>query len=157
WRLDIPTKGTLEGLTLLAHPDATAPLAPGQVRIAVRAAGLNFRDVLTALGMYPGEAGPLGGEGAGGVLGVSVDVTDFAPGDPVMGVFPSAFGPIAVIDHRFVTRIPAGWSFTQAASVPVVFLTAYYGLVDLAHLEPGERLLVHAAAGGVGMAAVQLA
>jgi NADPH:quinone reductase-like Zn-dependent oxidoreductase len=113
--------------------------------------------VLNALGMYPGEAGPLGGEGAGVVLEVGTDVTHLAPGDRVMGLFPAAFGPIAVADHRMVTRMPEGWSFPQAASIPVVFLTAYYGLVDLGHLKPGERVLVHAAAGGVGMAAVQLA
>ena len=157
WRLHIPTQGTFEGLTIVAHPDATAPLAPGQVRLAVRAAGLNFRDVLNTLGMYPGEAGPLGIEGAGVITEVSPDVTGFAPGDRVMGLFPGAFGPVAVADHRLITRIPAGWSFIQAACVSVVFLTAYYSLVDLGHLQPGERLLVHAAAGGVGMAAVQLA
>jgi NADPH:quinone reductase-like Zn-dependent oxidoreductase/acyl carrier protein len=69
----------------------------------------------------------------------------------------AAFGPIAVTDHRLLTRIPAGWSFVDAASVPVVFLTAYHGLVDLAGLKAGERVLLHAAAGGVGMAATQLA
>nr|QDA77044.1 polyketide synthase [Jahnella sp. MSr9139] len=157
WRLHIPTKGNLEALSLVAHPDATAPLAEGQVRIAVHAAGLNFRDVLNALGMYRGEAGPLGHEGAGVVIEVSPDVTRFAPGDRVMGIFPAAFGPVAVADHRLITSIPAGWSFAQAAGVPVVFLTAYHGLITLGHLQPGERLLVHAAAGGVGMAAVQLA
>src|SRR5262249_2021160 len=65
WRLDVITRGTLDALALVVHPDATAPLAPEQVRIAVRAAGLNFRDVLNALGTYPGEAGFLGLEGAG--------------------------------------------------------------------------------------------
>src|SRR5262249_32704249 len=70
WRLDIPTKGTLESLALIPYPDATRPLAHGEVRVAVHAAGLNFRDVLDALGMYPGDAGPLGGEGAGVVIDV---------------------------------------------------------------------------------------
>src|SRR2546429_6189315 len=73
-----------------------------------------------------------------------------------MGLMGEAFGPLAVADRRLVVRMPAGWSYAQAASVPVVYLTAYYGLVDLAGLGRGERLLVHAAAGGVGMAAVQL-
>src|SRR5262249_11864439 len=67
------------------------------------------------------------------------------------------FGPVAVADHQSVSRIPDGWSFVQAASVPIVFMTAYRGLIDLGQLKRGERLLVHAAAGGVGMAAVQLA
>ncbi|WP_394849578.1 SDR family NAD(P)-dependent oxidoreductase [Pendulispora brunnea] len=157
WRLDIPNKGTLESLTLTAHPDAAAPLAPGYVRLAVHAAALNFRDVLDALGMYPGDPGALGQEGAGVVLEVGPGVTHVAPGDRVMGIIGGAFGPTAVTDHRLLTRMPAGWSFRDAASVSVVFLTAYYALVDLARLQPGERILVHAAAGGVGMAATQLA
>ncbi|MGK3968057.1 type I polyketide synthase [Sorangium sp. So ce1667] len=157
WRLDIPTKGTLENLTLVPHHEAIAPLAHGQVRIAVHAAGLNFRDVLDALGMYPGDAGPLGAEGAGVVLEVGPGVTRLAPGDRVMGLLHAGFGPIAVTDHRVLIPIPHGWSFIEAASAPIVFLTAYYGLVDLARLQPGQKLLIHAATGGVGMAAGQLA
>jgi NADPH:quinone reductase-like Zn-dependent oxidoreductase/thioesterase domain-containing protein len=126
------------------------------VRIAVRAAGLNFRDVLIALGLYPGDA-PLGSEAAGVVLEVGAGITDLAPGDRVFGLVLDAFGPLAIADRRLVVPMPAGFTFAQAAAIPVVYLTAYYGLVDLAALAPGERLLVHAAAGGVGMAAVQLA
>ncbi|WP_437592933.1 type I polyketide synthase [Sorangium sp. So ce1000] len=157
WRLHIPNKGTLENLTLVDHLDAIAPLAHGQVRIAVHAAGLNFRDVLDALGMYPGDPGPLGAEGAGVVLEVGPGVTSLAPGDRVMGLLHAGFGPIAVTDHRLLIPIPQGWSFFEAASAPIVFLTAYYGLLDLARLQPGQKLLIHAATGGVGMAAVQLA
>ncbi len=155
WRLGIEQKGSLEGLGIIAS-DADRPLAAGEVRIGVRAAGLNFRDVLIALGMYPGEA-PLGSEAAGVVLEVGSAVDDLAVGDRVLGLMADPFGPVAVTDRAMVARMPAGWSFAQAASVPVVFLTAYYGLVDLAGLKPGERVLVHAAAGGVGMAAVQIA
>ena len=157
WRLHIPAQGTLDQLTLVACPEAAAPLADGQVRIAVRAAGLNFRDVAVALGMVPNDTRPLGGEGAGVVVETGPGVTRVAVGDRVMGLFHAAFAPVAVADQRTVTRIPEGWSFAEAASVPVVFLTAYYALVDLAHLRRGERLLVHAAAGGVGTAAVQIA
>jgi acyl transferase domain-containing protein/NADPH:quinone reductase-like Zn-dependent oxidoreductase/NADP-dependent 3-hydroxy acid dehydrogenase YdfG/acyl carrier protein len=157
WRLDIAGKGSLENLFLAPSAEAAAELAPGEVRLAVRAAGVNFRDVLNALGMYPGEAGPLGFEGAGVVTEVGADVTRFAAGDRVMGIFGGAFGPRAVADHRMLAAVPAGWSFERAASVPSVFLTAYYGLRDLAGLAAGESVLVHAAAGGVGMAAVQLA
>jgi len=156
WRLDLVGEGTLESLALVAAPAATAALEPGQVRLAMRAAGLNFRDVLCALGMYPGEV-DIGGEGAGVVLEVGSGVDDLEVGDRVMGLLPGACGPIAVGEQRLLARIPEGWSFAQAASVPVVFLTAYYGLVDLADLQPGESVLIHAAAGGVGMAAVQLA
>ncbi|MEW9522215.1 SDR family NAD(P)-dependent oxidoreductase, partial [Streptomyces tubercidicus] len=157
WRLDIQDKGTLENLRLAECPEATAELGAGQVRIGVRAAGVNFRDVLNALGMYPGEAGALGSEGAGVVLEVGPGVPDLKPGDRVMGMFFGAFGPLAVADHRLLARIPDGWSFAQAASVPVVFLTAYYALVELGDVQAGESVLVHSAAGGVGMAAVQVA
>jgi mycoketide-CoA synthase len=157
WRLHIPTKGTLESLALVAHPEALAPLGEGEVRVAVRAAGLNFRDVLDALGMVPGDPGPLGSEGAGVVLEVGPGVTSLGAGDRVLGMLRGAFGPIAVTDHRLLARIPSGWSYVDAAANVVAFLTAYYGLVDLARVQPGERVLIHAAAGGVGMAATQLA
>ncbi|TDT97691.1 acyl transferase domain-containing protein [Streptomyces sp. 846.5] len=157
WRLDIEQKGTLEGLALVSSPDAIQELTAGQVRVSVRAAGVNFRDVLNTLGMYPGEARDFGLEGAGVVTEVGLDVVGLAVGDRVMGMFPWAFGPVAVADARTVVRIPAGWSFAQAASVPIVFLTAYYALMDLGSVRAGQRVLVHAAAGGVGMAAVQLA
>jgi NADPH:quinone reductase-like Zn-dependent oxidoreductase/NAD(P)-dependent dehydrogenase (short-subunit alcohol dehydrogenase family)/acyl carrier protein len=156
WRLDVERRGTFDGLALVHSPEAEAPLQAGQVRIAVRAAGLNFRDVLLALGVYPGEA-TIGGEGSGIVLEVGPEVSTLAVGDRVMGLLDGAIGPFVVADSRLLARIPEGWSFTQAASVPIAFLTAYYALVDLAGLKRGERLLVHAAAGGVGMAAVQIA
>ncbi|MDQ0841387.1 SDR family NAD(P)-dependent oxidoreductase [Streptomyces sp. V1I6] len=157
WRMDIEDKGTLNNLTLVPSPESEAPLEPGQVRVAVRAAGLNFRDVLNALGMYPGDPGLMGSEGAGIVLETGPGVTDLAPGDRVMGMLPGAFGPLTVVDRRMIAPIPEGWTFAEAASVPIVFMTAYYALHDLASLREGESLLVHAAAGGVGMAAVQLA
>ncbi|WP_316527789.1 SDR family NAD(P)-dependent oxidoreductase [Kitasatospora brasiliensis] len=155
WRLRSAGKGTLDGLAATACP--REPLGPGQVRIAVRAAGVNFRDVLIALGMYPGEEALIGGEAAGVVTEVAPDVTRFAPGDRVFGLFPGAIATFADTDHRMVARVPEGWTFAEAAVVPVVFLTAYYGLRDLADIQPGQRLLVHTATGGVGMAAVQLA
>ncbi|WP_443064641.1 type I polyketide synthase [Streptomyces sp. NBC_00582] len=157
WRLDIAEQGTLEGLALRPVPEAEAELPPGHVRIAVRAAGVNFRDVLNALGMYPGDAKDFGLEGAGVVTEVGPEVSGLAVGDRVMGLFSGSFGPVAVADARTVARIPAGWTFAQAASAPLVFLTAYYALDDLAGLRAGESVLVHAAAGGVGMAALQLA
>ncbi|WP_345621090.1 SDR family NAD(P)-dependent oxidoreductase [Streptomyces ziwulingensis] len=157
WRLVLDGKGTLENLKAVPCPEVMQPLGPGQVRIAVRAAGLNFRDVLIALGMVPEQHALMGAEGAGVILETGPGVTDLVPGDRVTGYFDGAFGPVAVADRRLLARIPEGWTFTQAASVPVVFLTAYYGLVDLGHLRPGESVLVHAAAGGVGIAAVQLA
>ncbi|MBB2915617.1 NADPH:quinone reductase-like Zn-dependent oxidoreductase/acyl carrier protein [Streptosporangium becharense] len=156
WRLEITRPGTLDNLALTPCDAADRPLEPGQVRVAIRAAGLNFRDVMIALGMYPDRA-DLGADAAGLVVEVGPGVTRLAPGDRVMGLIDAGFGPYAVTDHRMVVRMPRGWTFAQAASVPAVFATAYYGLVDLAGLEAGEKVLVHAAAGGVGVAAVQLA
>ncbi|MDX3580158.1 SDR family NAD(P)-dependent oxidoreductase, partial [Streptomyces sp. FL07-04A] len=156
WRLGSTGKGTLENVALTPAPQAGEPLAAGRVRVAVRAVGMNFRDVLIALGSYPGEA-PLGSEGAGVVVEAGPGVTSVAVGDRVMGLFSDGAGPLAVTDHRTLARIPEGWTFTEAAATPIVFLTAYYGLVDLAGLRRGERLLVHSAAGGVGMAALQIA
>ncbi|WP_078956042.1 type I polyketide synthase [Streptomyces sp. NRRL B-1140] len=157
WRLAAPRTGTLDVLALQPCPEAAGPLAPGQVRLAVSVAGVNFRDVLTVLGMYPGDAGLLGQEGAGVVTEVGPEVTGLAPGDRVMGLFRGAFGPVAVADHRTLVRVPDGWSDAEAATAPLVFLTAYHALVELAALRPGETVLIHSAAGGVGMAAVQLA
>ncbi len=156
WHLDAPGRGTLEGLSLVQSPRAADALAPNEVRVAVRAGGLNFRDVLIALGRYPDDDS-IGSEGAGVVLEVGAAVCDLAVGDRVMGLMADAFGPVAVSDRRLLARMPAGWSFAEAASVPVAFLTAYYGLVERAGLRAGERLLVHAGAGGVGMAAIGLA
>ncbi|WP_061289095.1 type I polyketide synthase [Herbidospora cretacea] len=154
WRLHVETKGTLDALTLA--PVAIEPLRPHEVRVGVRAAGLNFRDVLNALGMYPEPAGLLGGEVAGVVLEAGADAP-FAPGDRVFGMAAGGFGPQVVTDHHFLARMPDGWSFEVAASVPIVFLTALYAFTDLGHLKRGEKVLIHAAAGGVGMAAVQVA
>ncbi|MEU8814275.1 type I polyketide synthase [Actinoplanes sp. NPDC048796] len=156
WRLENPVRGTLDTLRPVPCPEAAAPLAEHEIRVAVRAAGMNFRDVLNALGLYPGEAGALGLEGAGVVLETGAGVRGLRAGDRVMGLMRGSYGPTVVTDHRLVVPIPAGWSFGTAASVPVAYLTAYHALVGLAALRPGESLLVHAAAGGVGTAAVQL-
>ncbi|MFI1569163.1 polyketide synthase dehydratase domain-containing protein, partial [Streptomyces sp. NPDC020490] len=156
WLLSTSGAGTLDGLAFVPSDAHEIQLAAGEVRVAVRAAGLNFRDVLVALGMYPGHA-HMGNEGSGVVTEVGPGVTDLRVGDRVTGLIRGAFGPVAVVDRRLVVRIPDDWTFEQAAAIPTVFLTAYYGLVDLAGLRAGERVLVHSAAGGVGMAAVQLA
>jgi len=158
-RLDTRRAGTLDNLALLPAPalPAAGELAAGQVLIGVRAAGLNFRDVLIALGMYPQAGAVMGGEGAGVVAAVGPGTPGLAVGDRVLGMFQGGFGPQAVADHRMLTRMPEGWSFEQGACVPVAFVTAWYGLADVGGLRRGERVLVHAAAGGVGMAAVQVA
>ncbi|MCP9213410.1 SDR family NAD(P)-dependent oxidoreductase, partial [Streptomyces sp. NEAU-Y11] len=156
WRLDTAGTATLENVAPVACPEVLEPLEAGQVRVAVHAAGVNFRDVLVSLGMVPGQTG-LGGEGAGVVVATGPDVTGVAVGDRVMGVLDQSFGPLAVTDARLVAPIPAGWSFQQAAAAPVAYLTAWYGLVELGGLGADESVLIHAATGGVGTAAVRIA
>ncbi|BBC31255.1 hypothetical protein SGFS_025490 [Streptomyces graminofaciens] len=157
WRLEATGSGSLDGLALVPYEEANRPLTAGEVRIAVRAAGLNFRDVLITLGMVEHRAG-LGWELAGEVLEVGPEVDGLAPGDRVMGLAPGdAFAPVTVTDVHMLAKVPQDWSYVRAASVPLAYLTAYYGLVDLAGLKAGESVLIHAAAGGVGMAAVQIA
>ncbi|MFJ2477547.1 type I polyketide synthase [Streptomyces sp. NPDC087659] len=157
WHLAVPVRGDIDGVTIRPFAEAGRPLGPDEVRIAVRAGGVNFRDVLNALDMYPGEAGPLGLEVAGVVLETGSEVSRVATGDRVFGLVPGALGPVAVADSRLLSPMPEGWSFAAASGVPVVFLTACYGLVELAAVRPGERVLIHSGAGGVGMAAIQLA
>ncbi|GAB3823288.1 hypothetical protein GCM10027610_000020 [Dactylosporangium cerinum] len=139
-RVEVVGGGTLHSVGFVPAEEAAAPLAAGQVRVAVRAAGINFRDVAIALGMVPDQQ-VIGSEAAGVVVEVGPGVTDLTVGDRVFGLFSGAFGPLAVTDRRVVAPMPQGWTFPQAASVPVVFLTAYYALRDLTSVQPGERLL----------------
>ncbi|PBJ42939.1 beta-ketoacyl synthase [Mycobacterium avium subsp. hominissuis] len=157
WRLGMSSYGTIENLRLEPIPDADAPLGPGQVRVATSALAANFRDVMIALGLYPDPDAVMGIEASGVVIETASHDGRVAVGDRVMGLFPDGTGTVAITDQRLLVKVPAGWSHTAAATASVVFATAYYALVDLADARPGQRVLVHAAAGGVGMAAVQLA
>ena len=130
---------------------------PGQVRIDVRAAGLNFRDVLCALGLYPGAVEALGGECAGVVAAVGPGVTTLAEGDEVLAFAPGAMATSVVVPADFVVRRPPSLGVEAAAAIPVAYLTASFGLERLAGLRAGERVLIHAATGGVGLAAVRIA
>jgi acyl transferase domain-containing protein/NADPH:quinone reductase-like Zn-dependent oxidoreductase/acyl carrier protein/NADP-dependent 3-hydroxy acid dehydrogenase YdfG len=157
FQLDYARTGVLDGLVLRAGA-ASAP-GPGQVEIAVAAAGLNFRDVMKVLGIYPTEGGArlsLGDECAGTVVAVGDGVEDLAPGDRVAAIA-SAFASRVTVDRRLVARLPDHVSFAEGATIPISFLTADYALDRLAHLAPRERILIHAAAGGVGQAACQIA
>ncbi|WP_280276804.1 type I polyketide synthase, partial [Nocardia wallacei] len=157
WHLEATGGGALDALALTPYPDLARPLGPGEVRLAVRAAGLNFRDVLIALGMYPDTRTPIGSEVSGVVIETGPGVTGFEPGDRAMGLVEQGVGPRVVADHRLLVPVPAGLTDTDAAGVCAAFLTAEYALTDLAELGPGDRVLIHAATGGVGSAAVQLA
>ncbi|MCX4902865.1 type I polyketide synthase [Streptomyces sp. NBC_00878] len=156
WRLDVTEPGSFGNLALVPDTAGTASLGAGQVRVAVRAAGMNFRDTLIALGMYP-DAAPLGSEGCGVVTEVGPGVTRFVVGDRVMGTLDTSFAPLSVADARLLAPVPDSWSDIEGAAATVAALTAWYGLVDLGRLRSGQRVLIHAGAGGVGTAAVQLA
>ncbi|WP_030573506.1 type I polyketide synthase, partial [Streptomyces aureocirculatus] len=144
------------------HPAADP--GPGQVVIAVRAAGLNYRDTLQVNGLLPSEAiegtataRGLGMECAGVVTAVGPGVTAWSPGDRVFGLTPSALASHVVVEAQAVGRIPDGMSFTEAATLPVVFATIHHSLAHLARLAPGETVLVHGGAGGIGLAVLQYA
>jgi acyl transferase domain-containing protein/NADPH:quinone reductase-like Zn-dependent oxidoreductase/acyl carrier protein len=154
-RLDISSRGTLDNL--MWQPAARRKPGPGEVEIRVRATGLNFKDVLNALGMYPGDAGPLGGECAGDVVALGSDVEGLRVGDAVVALAPGSFSTFVTTSADFVVRKPDRLSFEEAATILIPFTTAYYTLHHLGKMSAGDRVLIHAAAGGVGLAAVQLA
>jgi acyl transferase domain-containing protein/SAM-dependent methyltransferase len=158
WRLTRDPAGSLDGLTRQPMPtDERRAPRDGEVEIAVEATGLNFKDVLNALGMYPGDPGPLGGECAGVVARVGPGVTHVKPGDRVMAIGGGSFASHVVTRASLVQPLPETMSFDEGATFPIAYLTAYFCLEHVAHVRPGDRVLVHAAAGGVGMAAVLIA
>jgi acyl transferase domain-containing protein/NADPH:quinone reductase-like Zn-dependent oxidoreductase/NAD(P)-dependent dehydrogenase (short-subunit alcohol dehydrogenase family)/acyl carrier protein len=146
--------GLIEDLSFYSIP--RRPPGPGEIEIQVEAVGLNFRDVINALKMLPGMETPLGGECAGRVVRVGEAVEDFHPDDEVLAFAIGCFRSFVTIPAQFAFPKPQTLTFEQAASIPVAFLTAHYGLRHLANLGAGERVLIHAASGGVGLAAVQI-
>ena len=158
YRLALGSIASIDHLGFRVQP-RRAPLA-GEVEVEVLAAGLNFRDVLKALGIYPSEDEAdhlLGDECAGRIVTVGEEVSGLQVGDEVLAMAPGAFGSHATLPSTLVARKPTGVSFEEAATLPVAFLTAWYALHELARLRPGESVLIQAAAGGVGLAAVQIA
>ncbi|MBI3553747.1 MAG: zinc-binding dehydrogenase [Elusimicrobia bacterium] len=158
-RIVIRRPGGHDALELVEEPDP--PAAPGRVRVKVAAAGVNYADAVVRMGYYEAAKGlyPItpGFEFAGTVDAVGSGVTAFKTGDRVVGI--SRFGAYAsalVVDPRQLWPCPEGWDLSECAAFPAVYLTAYYGLFKTAKVEPGERVLVHSAAGGVGTALLQL-
>jgi myxalamid-type polyketide synthase MxaB len=147
--------GRLDNLRL--QPTARHKPGTGQVEIQVYATGLNFRDVMNAMGVYPGDPIPFGAECAGIITALGEHVGGLHIGDAVVAVAPNSFSTFAITDAHLVVPKPSQLSFEEAATIPIVFLTAHYALNHLARMAPGERVLIHAAAGGVGLAAIQLA
>ncbi|MFN3672113.1 MAG: beta-ketoacyl synthase N-terminal-like domain-containing protein, partial [Bosea sp. (in: a-proteobacteria)] len=162
FRLDFLPGGGVGSLHL-RESERRAP-QPGEVEIAVRAAGLNFRDVLWTMGMLPEEAvekgfsGPtIGMECAGEVVRTGPGVSRLKVGDRVIAFASSCFASHVTTSADSAALIPAGLGFAEAATIPTAFVTAWYALDQLARLEPGESVLIHGAAGGVGLAALQIA
>lgn len=154
--LDVGPRHTLDDMAFKIRP-RRAP-EDHEVEIAIVAAGLNFRDVLNALGQYPGDAGLLGFEAAGTVVRRGQAVTDLGEGDAVVVLAaPGCIGSYVTVDRTLVVPKPKRMSFAEAVTLPVAFLTAHYALNVLGRMRKGDRVLIHAAAGGVGLAAVQLA
>lgn len=161
-RLEFKAQGSLENLrwrtALLPQP------GPGQVVIQVRATGLNFRDLMWVMGLLQDEAlengfaGPsLGMECAGDVLSVGADVADIKPGDRVLAFTPAGFADRVVTDASACAPLPEHMEYAAAATLPTTFFTVHYAFKHLANLQPGESVLIHGAAGGVGIAAIQIA
>ena len=154
YRLEPGTPGLLDELRFVAAE--RTPPGPGQVEIEVHASALNFMDLLIALDSLPGGPTALGAECAGTITAVGEGVSRFAVGDRVMAFAPHSFGRYVLASEPLVAGI-AGEAFEAAATVPAAFLTAYHSLKDSGGLAAGESILIHAATGGVGLAALRLA
>ncbi|MDX8147107.1 SDR family NAD(P)-dependent oxidoreductase [Lentzea sp. BCCO 10_0061] len=155
-RLAVESAGDLS--TLRFVPSERAAPRPDEVEIEVVTTGLNFKEVLIATGMLDlGGDFRYGLECAGVVSAVGSAVTTVRPGDAVMALGESCFSRYAVVKASLTAPIPADTSFSQATSIPVAFATAYDALVNLGRLRRGERVLIHSATGGVGLAALQVA
>ena len=150
--LQVGQTGKLDSLAW--RPQSVQPPGPGEIQIQVRAVGMNFRDILTALGQVSGK---MGFEASGIVTALGEGVTAFKPGEAVMAITQNAYASFANIPAQQAALKPGWLSFEQAASLPLVFATVLYGLEILAKLQPGEKVLIHSAAGGVGLAAIQVA
>ena len=162
WRAEVGTRGSLASLRLRAM--RPTPPAADEVRIDIEAASLNFRDVMLAMGGIPGLEdelsfghGHLGSDCAGLVTAIGDGVAHLRVGDAVMGMAPGSLGSAATTAGALVVPRPPGMTAVEAASTPTVFLTAWYALVRLARVRAGERVLIHSATGGVGLAAIQIA
>lgn len=158
FRLQTNKPGILTHLSL-NETHRTEP-QPDEIEVRVLAGGINFRDLMKAMGMYPGNPIDLlwfGDDFSGVVERVGSNVTDLAPGDRVAGLAPYCFRSFVTIHRRMVFELPGAMSFTDAATLPTAFLTAHYSLHELGRMQPGESVLIHAGTGGVGQAAIQVA
>ncbi|BBM86753.1 type I polyketide synthase [Candidatus Uabimicrobium amorphum] len=155
YNLHIEERGVLQNLQFV---EAKRVEPQGEfVEIEISSTGLNFRDVMNVLGMYPGDPGLLGAECSGTVVGVGENVTRFSEGDEVLAIAAGSFGKFVNAHQSLVAKKPKDMTFAGAATIPITFLTVYYGFYHLTKIRKGDRVLIHSAAGGVGLAAVQIA
>ncbi len=147
-------RGAIDNLRLIESD--VPPPDEGYVQVRVDAAGLNFRDVLNVLGLYPGDPGPIGGDFAGIVTQLGSGVTGLEVGQRVYGFMQGAFSSRFNVPAQLLAPVPDGVGAVAAATIPAAALTARLAF-DWAQLQPGDRVLVHAASGGVGLAAIQMA
>ncbi|WP_082973512.1 type I polyketide synthase [Mycobacterium sp. E2327] len=147
-------RGAIDNLRLTEAE--VPPPGDGYVQVRVEAAGLNFRDVLNVLGLYPGDPGPIGGDFAGVVTQLGGGVTGLEVGQRVFGFMQGAFASRFNVPAQLLAPTPDGLSAVDAATIPAAALTARLAF-DWAQLQPGDRVLIHAASGGVGLAAIQMA
>jgi acyl transferase domain-containing protein/acyl carrier protein len=154
-RLEVARRGAFDGLALV--PAVRCAPKSGEVEVRVHAAALNFRDVMNVLGLYPGDPGPLGNECTGTVSAVGAGVSHLRLGDEVVGLAGGSFATYVTAPAAFLVPRPSTLDADEAVTVPIAYVTAYFALHHLAGLRAGDRVLIHAAAGGVGLAAVHLA
>jgi len=154
YKLVIPQRGSLDNLQL--QPSKRQPPKNTEIEIEVKATGLNFIDVLNTLGLYP-DTPPLGIECCGKVVAKGNEVTDIAIGDSVIAIAKGSFSQYVTVDANLAILKPEHLTDTEAVTIPEAFFTAYWSLYHLGKISQGDRVLIHAAAGGVGQAAIQLA
>jgi NADPH:quinone reductase-like Zn-dependent oxidoreductase/SAM-dependent methyltransferase len=154
-RLGVRVPGLLDTVEFKEEEaESSAPLGPDEVIIEVRALGVNFKDCLTMLGQVDTDI--IGSECAG-VVQKTGSNAGFSPGDRVVAAALDSYRTVVRIGKEMVVKIPDTMSFLEAASFPTAFCTALYSLVHVARLQKGESVLIHAASGGTGQAAVQIA
>jgi phthiocerol/phenolphthiocerol synthesis type-I polyketide synthase C len=158
FRLEVDQPGRLDGLKV--HALKRIPPGAGQVEVRVAMAGLNFADVLKAMGLYPvlkGQPPAIGGECVGVVSAVGDGVESVRVGQRVVAIGHGSLGSYVTTLEELVTPLPESLADRDAATFGVAYLTAWYALTEVARLEAGERVLIHSATGGVGLAAVAIA
>jgi NADPH:quinone reductase-like Zn-dependent oxidoreductase len=155
-RLHTGQPGSIESLQYHQVPAGPEYLDDGCVEIQVIAAGVNFKDVTIILGLILGNEYTRGEEGSSIVMRVAPDVTIAKPGERVAFFDHGAFANVIITSSKLVITIPDSLSFVEAATIPCVFMTSLHCLFNLANVQRGDRVLIHSAAGGVGIAAIQL-